>query len=178
MIVLDRERLPGGYGEADAPGQHLQQPDQPPEFHVIRSPTADLRAIVVGPQSRTNASDRNQPLRTAFESFVLVYEAARYRYIDRRWISDLPAVDTGERGENMRFAFFRSDDVLDLNASNQECVADQRSMTTPGNSLGAHQDTALGAGELRNPFNVLVELWRLHVIRIASKREIAPAQIG
>jgi len=69
----------------------------------------------------------------------------------------------------MRLAFPKRNDVLDANASNQKCVANQRSMASPGNRFGTHQGAALTARQFHHPFHVLGELRRLHVIRIAAK---------
>ena len=108
----------------------------------------------------------------------LLHESGLSGYIGWRRIGDLRPINVGERGKNVWFASLRSNNVLDANASDKKCVANHRPMTAPGNSFGAHQDTTLRARQFRDPLNVLGELWGLHVIRIASKREIVPAGVG
>lgn len=78
----------------------------------------------------------------------------------------------------MGFTPLRSNNVLDANASYKKCVPDHRPMAAPGNCFRAHQDTTLGIRQFRDPLNVLVEFRGLHVIRIASEREIMPAGVG
>src|ERR1035437_1574630 len=50
-------------------------------------------------------------------------------------------------------------------------------MTAPGNRFGAHQDTTLSARQVCYPLDVVGKLRRLHVIRIAAKRQIAPTGV-
>src|SRR5471030_2500120 len=51
--------------------------------------------------------------------------------------------------------------------------ASRPSMTAPRNRFGAHQDTTFCTCQVRDPLNVVGELRRLHVVGIASKREIS-----
>src|SRR6185437_2990183 len=110
-------------------------------------------------------------------SFALVPESS-LEYIGWRRVGDFHAINVGERGKNAWFTSLRSNNVLDANASDKQCVPDHRPMTAPRNGFGAHQDTALRTRQFRDPLNVLAELRGLHVIRIASKREIVPAGVG
>ena len=48
-------------------------------------------------------------------------------------------------------------------------------MAAPGDRFGTHQRAPLAGCQFRDPLNVLGKLRRLHVIRIAAKREIVPA---
>jgi len=74
-----------------------------------------------------------------------------------------------KRREDMRLALPGPNDVLDTNAANKECVANQRSMASPRYRFGTHQRTALTGRHVHHPFNVLGELRRLHVIGVATK---------
>jgi hypothetical protein len=77
----------------------------------------------------------------------------------------------------MRLAFPGSNDVLDANASYEQCIANQRTMASPGHSLGTHQHAALARRQFQHLLNVLCELRRFHVIRVTAKREILPAGV-
>ena len=92
-------------------------------------------------------------------------------------IRDPRAVDMSERRENVGLPFPRSQDVLDANASNEQRVANQRSVTAPGNRFGTHQRTSFTGRQLDHLFDVLRELRRLHVIRVATKRPVFPAGV-
>ena len=87
------------------------------------------------------------------------------------------SVYMSKRCKGMRLAFPGSNDVLDANTPNKKCVANQRPMASPGNRFGTHQRAALAGRKFRDPLNVLGELRRLHVIRIAAKREIVPSRV-
>ena len=78
----------------------------------------------------------------------------------------------------MNLASRRTHDVFRVNSTNQQGIGDERTMTAPRNRFGAHQDTTFGTCQVRDPLNVVGELWRLHVVGIAPKREIVPAGIG
>ena len=71
-----------------------------------------------------------------------------------------------------------SDDVFHPDSADQQGIADERAMAPPGNRLGAHQDAALGLRQLDDPIDAVVEFGRLHVVRVASEREIAPPGVG
>ena len=86
-------------------------------------------------------------------------------------------INVGERGQDMGSASLRSNNVLNVNTPDQQCVTNQRAVAAPGNRFGAHQDTTLSARQVRDPLNVVGELRGLHVVRIASKREILPARV-
>lgn len=88
------------------------------------------------------------------------------------------AINVGERGKNMRFASLRPDNIFDANAPDKQCVAYHRPVAAPGNCFGAHQDATFRARLFRDSLNVLGKLCGLHVIREASKRVIAPAEVG
>lgn len=83
-----------------------------------------------------------------------------------------------EPRKDMRPASFRTDDVLDANATDKERVSDHRPMAAPGNRFGAHEDTPLSVCHFRDLLNVLGELRGLHVICVAAKREIVPSGVG
>jgi len=93
-------------------------------------------------------------------------------------ISDLQSIHLGERRKGVWLAFPGSDDVFDANAPNEKCIADQRSVAAPGDRFGTHQRAALAGRQLRDLFDILGELRRLHVIRIAAKRKIVPPGVA
>ena len=115
--------------------------------------------------------------RASFGHFSVVFKHCLSERICWRRIGNLHSVYMGERCKGMRLAFLGSNDVLDANAPNKKCVANQRPMASPGNRFGTHQRAALAGRQFRDPLNVLGELRRLHVIRIAAKREIVPAGV-
>ena len=99
----------------------------------------------------------------SFGLFSLVHESCGRR------IRNPHSIYMGERGKNMRLASLRPNDVLHANASYEKCVANQRPMTSPRNSFGAHQHAMLDGRQVHDPLDVLCELRRLHVIRITAE---------
>jgi hypothetical protein len=100
--------------------------------------------------------------------------------IARGWrrIGDLRFLNVGKRRQNAWLAPLRSNNIFNANAANKERAADHRAMTVPRNRFGTHQDTTFCTCQVRDPLNVVGELGRLHVIRVAQKREIVPTSIG
>src|ERR1035437_5759327 len=104
---------------------------------------------------------------------------ARVAHADKAWrrIGDLRSDSVGEAGKNVWFACLRPNNILDANAPHKKRVADHRAMTAPGNRFGPHQDTTFSARQVCDPLEVVGKLRRLHVIRVAAKRQIAPTGV-
>lgn len=65
----------------------------------------------------------------------------------------------------------------DGNFLDRERVRDERTVTAPGYSFGAHDHGFLLARELDEPLERLFEFGRLHIVGVTAKRRIAPAGI-
>ena len=68
-------------------------------------------------------------------------------------------------------------DVLGADSANQQGIGDERTMTATRHRFGAHQDDPFLVRQLDQFVEALLEFRRLHVIRIASKGSVAPAQV-
>ena len=77
----------------------------------------------------------------------------------------------------MRVAPARAENVLDGNPSRDERVRQQGTVASPGHCFRAHDRAPLFAAHLQKPLHGLVELLRLHVIRVTAKARVAPAEI-
>ena len=75
------------------------------------------------------------------------------------------------------FGSARADDFENANAAHDEGVGDQRAMAAPGNGFGAHQRGGSFRGEFDGALKPGFKFRRLHVIGIAAKAGVAPAEI-
>jgi hypothetical protein len=67
--------------------------------------------------------------------------------------------------------------MLHIDAAGFEVVRDERAVTSPPDSLGAHEHHPLAPGDFEQPPDALAELFGLHMIGIATKRVVSPSQI-
>ena len=68
-------------------------------------------------------------------------------------------------------------DVLRAESMNQQGIGDERAMTSPWHSFGAHQCNPVLVRQPDQFFEALLKFWRLHVIRIPSKGSMSQAHI-
>lgn len=88
------------------------------------------------------------------------------------------AVDDFEEGREFVFAGGGSgEDVADMPAFEHHGVGDEGAVAAPGNGFSAHDCSWGGACDLREGGQAFCELWRGHVVGIATKGCVAPAGV-
>src|SRR5579871_229185 len=93
-------------------------------------------------------------------------------------VGNVLASKHSERRQRMRLSSMLAENVLHLDAAGHQRVRDQRTMTTPGNRFRAHDRRRRLTGEAKQLLQALLELWCLHVIRVASERGVAPSGVS
>jgi hypothetical protein len=68
-------------------------------------------------------------------------------------------------------------DVKDWNSARYDRIGDQRSMTAPGNCLGAHDGGRLEIGERQKVIERFLEFARLHVIGVRAEAGVSPQSV-
>ena len=96
----------------------------------------------------------------------------------RRRVSEGGAFHPRKRGKRVRLAPGLADDFLDAKPVHQQSIRDQRTVTAPRHSLGAHQCHALLSCLFHELREVLRKIFCLHVIGVTAERGIAPTLIG
>ena len=84
---------------------------------------------------------------------------------------------TRANGVEMRPRANTAGNLTRLDPSRQQRVSNQRSMTTPGHRLGAHQHDALLLRQVDATLQAVFELRGLHVVGIATEAGIAPTGV-
>src|SRR5918993_5223620 len=100
------------------------------------------------------------------------------RLVDRHGIRDVCPVDSSEWRQRMRPHAGIAGNFERLDAPGHECISNQRPMATPRDCFRAHHRYALRARQRHAPFELLSEGWGLHVVGIAAKALVAPAEIN
>src|ERR1700693_6287395 len=91
-------------------------------------------------------------------------------------VSDAPGVDTAKRSETMRLVA-RVEYVQHRTIGRHRCVCDQKPVTAPRNRLGAHDHRRLELHDCKKIFKRLLELPRLHVVRVGPEARVPPLSI-
>jgi hypothetical protein len=69
----------------------------------------------------------------------------------------------------MRFLLVRADDFLNVNASYEQGIGDQRAVAAPRYCFGAHQRDTLVLGHSDHLFDVVGKFLGLHIVGIGAK---------
>jgi hypothetical protein len=77
----------------------------------------------------------------------------------------------------MNLSASQGHDIFHPNSANGQRIANQRPMTSPRHRFGAHDGDLLLLCQANQFLEILLEFWRLHVIRVAAKGSIAPTGI-
>ena len=86
--------------------------------------------------------------------------------------------DAGVGVELVGIGTARAHDMHDLNAPGNQGVRDQPAMAAPGHGFCAQDRDRLASGALDQPLQSRLELWRLHVVRVAAEGFDAPGGVG
>jgi len=92
-------------------------------------------------------------------------------------IRDLFAADTSESGEGVFLRFGGADDFEHTQTANKEGIGDQRAVAAPRDRLGTHEGCWAFTGESSGVIESGGEFRRLHVVGVATKAVVAPAEI-
>ena len=82
-----------------------------------------------------------------------------------------------ERRQSVNLSASGTHDMLCAYTSDQQRVSDERTMTPPRHGFGAHERNLVLVRQLDQFCETLHIYRRLHVVRVASKGSIAPAQV-
>src|ERR1700731_2767150 len=77
----------------------------------------------------------------------------------------------------MRMARLCGHDVLNMHATHEQGVSNQRAMTAPRYCFGAHDRRAFGARQLEQAFDALPEFVASHIVGVTPEGIVAPAGI-
>jgi len=67
--------------------------------------------------------------------------------------------------------------VKDWNSARYDCIRDQRSMTAPGNRLGAHDGGWLEVGQGQKVIERVLKFARLHIVGVCAEAGVSPQSV-
>jgi len=77
----------------------------------------------------------------------------------------------------VRAPLCRAENVFDFHATREQGVSDQRAMASPRHGFSAHDRCAHRPREFQQSLERAAKFRRVHVIRVAAKGSIAPAEV-
>jgi hypothetical protein len=93
------------------------------------------------------------------------------------WIDQFPTFHAQKCRQHMLSGCFLAHDVVDMPASDGECVGDEGTVTAPGEGFGTHDRSFLTAGESLKFGKARVKCRGCHIVGIATKGSILPTSV-
>src|ERR1017187_4146564 len=136
--------------------------------------------------SETPNTSRNTPKYSTFTRTRSEYPARRLGRIEKsRRLGRVPhpsPLNPRKPGHRMRTPLGlprgRDEDILHHAASRQHSIANQRPVAPPWDRLGTHHRDAAKTRQAHQPCNLDGELFRLHVVGVATEALVPPAVIN
>ena len=127
------------------------------------------RGRASGPNQQQKCSGVLRQTKFSGERKLCVLELCR--------IDDVESVESRKRCHLMRAHRSSAHDVFDAYAADEQRVANERAMAAPRHRFGTHDRGALCARELEQALQAVTKFFAAHIIGVAAKGSVTPAEI-